>query len=288
VFVHFGGHGLGCVSREGKVLWTSRELEYHHQHGPGGSPVVFEDLLILNCDGTDVQFVVALDKATGKVRWKTDRKHISEARLAGEKNAPMGFSTPLIIEVGGKPQLVSTGADHVVAYDPRTGEEIWWSEYDGYSLVPRPVFGHGMVYVCSGYNSPVLYAIRADGRGNVTATHVAWKLERGAPHNPSPLLVGDELYVVSDAGVASCLHAKTVKPHWQQRLGGNYSASPIYADGRIYFQSEKGMTTVIKPGKKFERLATNQIAGRTLASLAPSDGAIFLRTDRALYRIERR
>lgn len=288
VFVHFGGHGLGCVSRDGRVLWTSRELKYHHQHGPGGSPVVFEDLLLVNCDGTDVQFLVGLNKTTGKIVWKTERKHVSEARLAGEKNAPMGFSTPLLIEVDGKTQLVSTGADHVAAYDPRTGEEIWWSEYDGYSLVPRPVLGHGMVYVCSGYNSPVLYAIRIGGRRNVTDTHVAWKLERGAPHSASPLLVGDELYLVSDGGVATCLDAKTGKQHWQKRLGGNYSASPILAAGRIYFLSEKGTTTVIKPGRRFEQLAVNQVTGRTLASLVASDGAMFLRTDRALYRIESR
>jgi len=288
VLVHFGGHGLGCVSRDGKVLWTSRELKYHHQHGPGGSPVLFEDLLIVNCDGTDVQYVAALEKTTGKIVWKTPRKHISEARLAGEKNAPMGFSTPLVIEVEGKPQLISTGADHVAAYDPRTGEEIWWSEYDGYSLVPRPVFGHGMVYICSGYESPVVYAIRVGGRGNVTKTHVAWTRERGAPLNPSPLLVGEEFYLVDDGGVATCLDAKTGREHWQRRLGGNFSASPILAGGRIYFLNETGVTTVIKPGKTFQRLAVNRVTGRTLASLVASDGAIFLRTDEALYRLEER
>ncbi len=287
VFVHYGAHGTGCVSRKGRVLWTTR-MKYNHRHGPGGSPVVFENLLILNCDGTDVQFVVALDKTNGKEVWKTPRKHISLARRSGMKTAAMAFSTPLLIRVAGETQLISTGGDHVAAYDPRTGKEIWWSEYDGYSLVPRPVYGHGMVFVCCGFNSPVLYAIRVGGRGNVTQTHTAWKLDRGVPHNPSPLLAGKELYFVNDRGVAMCFDAKTGQRHWQQRLGGNFSASPILADGRIYFLDEKGAATVIKPGRKFQRLATNQVEGRTLASLVVSDGAIFLRTDQALYRIEKR
>jgi outer membrane protein assembly factor BamB len=288
VFVHYGAHGTGCVSRDGKVLWTTRELKYAHAHGPGGSPVFFEDLLLLSCDGTDVQYVVALDKRDGRVVWKTPRKHVSDARIRGEKNAPMAFSTPLIVDVDGRPQFISTGADHVAGYDPKTGEEIWWSEYDGYSLVPRPVAGHGLVYVCSGYGSPVLYAIRLGGRGDVTKSHLAWKLERGAPLNPSPLLVGNELYIVSDGGVAMCLDAKTGHRHWQERLGGNFSASPIFAGGRIYFLDERGKTTVIQPGTTLQRLATNQLDGRTLASPVAVDGAIFLRTDQALYRIEQR
>jgi outer membrane protein assembly factor BamB len=285
VFVHYGAHGTGCVSREGKVLWTTRELVYEHRHGPGGSPVVFGNLLLVSCDGTDVQFVVALDQRDGKIVWKTPRNHISEARIRGEKNAAMAYSTPLLVEIKGRTQLISTGADHVAAYDPKTGEELWWSEYDGYSLIPRPVVGHGMVYVCSGYDSPALYAIRLGGSGNVTRSHAAWKLQRGAPHSASPLLVGDELYIVSDAGVAMCLDAKTGRQHWQQRLGGNFSASPIYADGRIYFLDERGKSTVLKPGKTFQRLATNQVAGRTLASLVAIDGAILLRTDEGLYRM---
>jgi outer membrane protein assembly factor BamB len=285
VFVHFGGFGTGCVSTRGELLWTTRELKYAHQHGPGGSPVVYKNLLLLNCDGTDVQFVVALDKATGRVVWKTPRQHISAERLRGEKNAAMGFSTPLLVEVQGRTQLVSTGADHVAAYDPQTGEEIWWSTYDGYSLVPRPVYGHGLLFICSGFNRPVLYAIRPDGRGDVTSTHVAWSLDRAAPLTPSPLLVGAELYLVSDAGIATCLDAVTGRQHWQERLGGNFSASPLFADGRIYFLDERGTTTVIAPGTKFQLLARNALQGRTLASLATADGAIFLRSDTHLYRI---
>jgi outer membrane protein assembly factor BamB len=230
--------------------------------------------LIINCDGTDVQYVVALDKKNGQVRWKRMR------------DGQMSYSTPLVIGVGGVDQVVSTGANRVVAYEPRTGEEIWWSRYNGFSLVPRPVFGQGLVFICSGYDSPSVYAIRPDGKGDVTSTHVVWSLQRGAPHNPSPLLVGDALYIVSDKGILSSLDAKTGKIHWQQRLTGEFSASPVYAGGRIYFLNEEGETTVISPGAEFNKLATNTIDGRTLASLAISERAIYLRGDTHLYRIQ--
>jgi outer membrane protein assembly factor BamB len=284
VYVHFGTHGTGCLSTEGKIIWT-KILKYNHVHGPGGSPVIFEDLLIINCDGGDTQFVYGLDKRTGEIRWKTPRAHIGEARLAGRANVPMGFSTPLLVEVGGVTQVVSTGADHVAGYDARTGKEIWWSSYDGYSLIPRPVVGHGLVFVCSGYNNPLLYAIRLGGKGDVTETHAEWSLKKGAPHSPSPILVGSELYVVSDGGVATCLDAKTGKEHWQKRLDGNFSASPIYAAGRLFFLDENGATTVLAPGTEYKELAKNQVTGRTLASLVPLEGGMLLRTDKHLLRI---
>jgi outer membrane protein assembly factor BamB len=183
-------------------------------------------------------------------------------------------------------QVVSTGADHVAGYNARTGEELWWSTYDGYSLVPRPVVGHGLIYVCSGYNKPLLYAIRLGGQGDITDSHAAWSPERGAPHKPSPLRVGDEIYVVSAGGIATCLDAKTGDVHWQERLGGNFSASPLLAGGRIYFLNEDGETIVIAPGKQFNELARNEVAGRTLASLTPLEGALLLRTDTHLYRFE--
>lgn len=276
VYVHFGDNGTACLSAEGKVLWRNQELVYAHGHGPAGSPVLYKDLLIVNCDGTDKQFVAALDKRTGKLRWKTDRK------------GRMAYATPLVIRVGGQDQVVSTGGDAVVAYNPADGEEIWRVRYDGYSEVPRPVYGQGLVIVSSGYDSPVLYAIRPDGRGDVTETHVAWTINKAAPLNPSPLLVGEELYSVSDNGIVICVDAKTGEQHWQKRLPGNYSASLLEADGRIYITNETGLTTAIAPGKEFESLASNQLDGRTLASLAVSGKALYLRTDTHLYRIEDR
>ena len=285
VYVHFGTYGTACLSRAGDILWKAK-LDYEPQHGPGGSPVLFENLLIINCDGTDIQFVVALDKNSGDVLWKTPRTHASEARLTGKKSPPMAFSTPLIIEHQGQPLVISAGSDHVAAYDARTGKEVWWSQYDGYSVVPRPVSAHGMIFVSSSYDGPELFAVRLGGQGNVTDSHVAWTLKKGAPHNPSPIVVDNEIYVVSDRGILTCLDAVDGKKHWQKRIGGNFSASPIYVDGRIYLTDEKGNTTVIQPGKKYVELAKNSIGDRTLASLAPLNGGMLIRTQDYLYRIE--
>jgi len=156
----------------------------------------------------------------------------------------------------------------------------------GWSIVPRPIYGHGLVFVTTCYDSPILLAIRPDGAGDVTGTHVAWRMRRGAPHTPSMLIVGEELYMVSDNGVARCVDAKTGKEHWQERLPGGYSASLLYADGKIYFQNETGVATVVKAGRTYEQLARNTLDATTLASYAAADGALFLRTDKHLYRFE--
>ena len=276
VYVHFGADGTAALSTSGEVLWKTR-FDYESQHGGGGSPVLYNDLLIFNCDGNSVDaFVVALDTRTGKERWKRDRR----------RPADQAYTTPLVITVNGRDQLISVGAYRAGAYDPATGREIWRVSYDdGFSNVPRPVFGHGLVFIATGFQVPSLMAVRADGEGDVTRSHVAWTLSRGAPFTPSPLLVGDELYVVSDTGVLTLVDAVSGRVHYQQRLGGNYSASPVLADGRVYFLSEEGVATVIAPGKMFNRLAVNRLDGATLASMAMSDGAIYVRSDSHLYRI---
>jgi outer membrane protein assembly factor BamB len=200
--------------------------------------------------------------------------------------ADQAYSTPLAIRVADRDQIVSVGAFRAAAYDPDSGKEIWRVGYaDGFSNVPRPVFAQGLVYIATGFQEPSLLAVRPDGTGDVTRSHVAWTLRRSAPHTPSPLAVGDELYVVSDLGIATCLDAATGRTHWRERLGGNYSASPVFADGRIYFLSEEGVATVIAPGKELRKLATNTLDGSTLASMAVSDRSIFIRTDTALYRL---
>lgn len=160
------------------------------------------------------------------------------------------------------------------------------ARYTGFSNVPRPVFGHGLVYICTGYHQAELWAIDPSGSGNVTDSHVVWRFAQQVPNNPSPILVGDEIYVVSDKGVATCLDARSGEEHWRERLGGNYSASPIYADGKLYFWSEDGLSSVIRPGTTFDLVTTNQLDGSIMASPAMVDGAILLRTDTHLYRIE--
>jgi outer membrane protein assembly factor BamB len=274
VYLHFGAYGTACITQSGEIVWKTR-LDYDNgQHGPGGSPVIYDNLLILSCDGQDVQYVVALDKLTGKVRWKKLREGYQ------------AYTTPLVVRLPSGDQVISPGAFRAVSYEPRTGKEIWQVRYgDGFSNVPRPVYGDGLVFICTGFQQPSLLAVRLDGRGDVTKSHIAWTLKRGVSLTPSPLLVGDELYMVSDNGVASCIDAKTGAPYWQVRLGGNHSASPIYADGRIYFLSEEGESVVIAPGKEFKALATNQLDGPTLASMAVSNGSIFVRSQTHLYRL---
>jgi outer membrane protein assembly factor BamB len=276
VYLHFGPFGTACMKNSGEIVWRAH-LRYSPQHGPGGSPVLFENLLIVSCDGLDTQYVAALDTATGKVRWKSSRP------------GNQAYVTPLVIEAGGRTQLIAPGAFRATSYDPRTGKEIWWVRYgQGVSYVPRPVFGAGLVFLCTGFFEPEVLAVRPDGTGDVTKSHVAWSLKRGAPLTPSPILAGDNLYVVSDNGIATCMDAASGTIHWRERLGGNFSASPVYADGRIYFLDEDGRATVIAPGKQFQKLATNQLDGRTLASIAVSGRALFIRTDKNLYRLEKR
>ncbi len=274
VYLHFGANGTACITQTGEIVWKTK-LDYDNgQHGAGGSPVIYDNLLIVNCDGQEMQYVVALDKQTGKTRW---RKYRTGAQA---------YSTPLVVKLPAGDQLISIGAFRTFAYEPRTGKELWNVSYgDGFSNVPRPVYGHGLVYICTGFQQPALLAVRVDGKGDVTKSGVAWSLKRSVSLTPSPLLVGDELYLVSDNGIATCVDAKTGAQHWQMRLGGNHSASPIYADGRIYFLSEEGESTVIVPGKQFKALAKNQLDGQTLASMAVSSGSIFIRSQTHLYRL---
>jgi len=275
VYVHFGAQGTAALSTTGDVVWKTRLL-YESQHGNGGSPVLYGDLLIVSCDGFDEASVIALDKQTGKKRWQTLRP----------QPWSQAYSTPLAIHVGDRDLIVSVGAFHAVAYDPQNGKEIWRVDYpEGFSNVPRPVYGAGLVFITTGFQQPSLLAIRPDGKGNVTKSHVAWTLSRGAPLTPSPLVVGDDLYVVNDAGIASNIDARTGAIRWQHRLGASVSASPVFADGRIYFLDEEGKTTVVNPGPSFQQVAINSLDGAALASMAVASQSFFIRTGTHLYRV---
>ena len=277
VYVHFGHQGTAALDMDLNVKWR-KQLSYKPVHGNGGTPIVVDGKLIFSCDGAADPFIVALDTKDGSQVWKTSRKSDASRKFS--------FTTAQAIEVNGATQIISPGSNVVYSLDPNTGNLIWKVRYDGYSLIPRPVFHNGLVYICTGYKSPKLIAIRPDGVGDVTDTHVEWIVKSAVPHTASLLLDGDELYMVSDKGIASCLDAKTGDVVWKERLGGSFSSSPLMGAGRIYFQDEKGKATVVEVGRKFNVLAKNDLGERTLASYAAINGALLIRTADALYRVE--
>lgn len=288
VYVHFGCYGTACLdTKAGKVVWARQDLPCNHWRGAGSSPILYENLLILTFDGYDLQYLVALDKKTGKTVWKTDRHHDFGTDDGDRKK---GYSTPAVFDIGGKPQLISPASAAAVAYDPLTGKPIWWVKYPGHSPAMRSLYSNGLVYVSSGAGKELI-AIKPDGKGDVTATHVAWKTNKGIGHKPSPLIVDDLIYVVNDGAIASCLDLKTGAQVWSQRVtGSGYSASPLYADGAIFFFAEDGSATVIQPGREYKELAKNKLDGGSECKSTPAMAgkSIFIRTDSQLYRIEQR
>lgn len=280
LFCHFGSLGtIGLRLDTGDVMWT-RQFAIDEITGPGSSPVLCGELLVLTCDGADEQFLVALNKHTGAEVWRTSRPAID----ATDGKLRRAFSTPLLIEYGGRRQLISPGAQWVAAYDPTRGNELWRVRFgDGYAVVPRPVFRDGLVYICTGYLKPQLWAIRVEGSGDVSDTHVVWRFERQVPEIASPIIVEGEIYFVSSRGIATCLDAATGELQWQQRMEGTYAASPLAADEKLYFTSQEGTTTVVLPGRQYRELARNQLFGRTRASLAVAGESLLIRTDAALH-----
>jgi outer membrane protein assembly factor BamB len=295
VYVSFGAPYTGCLdSATGEVLWRRTDFVCNHFRGAGSSPLIYRNLLILHFDGSDRQYVVAMDKQTGKTVWMTSRSvnfHDREAgtdQLTREGDFRKAFSTPVIADVEGQPLLVSLGSMALYGYDPLTGAERWRVEAVGsHSGACRPVLGHGLVFSPMG-SGLELWAVRPDGHGVVTDTHVAWKHKRGVPRRPSVLLVDDLLFMVDDGGIATCLEAQTGKEVWKQRLGGNYSASPIYCVGKVYFFDQDGKATIIKASREYQVVAVNRLEDGFMASPAVSGRALFLRTKSALYRIEDR
>ncbi|MEM7384937.1 MAG: PQQ-binding-like beta-propeller repeat protein, partial [Verrucomicrobiota bacterium] len=278
LYVHFGHMGSACLTAEGEIVWKSRKLPYAPVHGNGGCPILVGEHLIFSCDGKEDPFVAALKKDTGEVAWKTPRDTVAKKTFS--------FSTPSYFEIDGVPQVISPGSNGVMAYDPRSGKELWRCSYDGYSVIPKPLYAHGLLFVGTGYDDATLMAIKPGKTGDVAGDHVAWTIRKRAPHTASFLVIGDELYFVADNGTATCVDARTGDIHWQQRSGGRaFSASPLYADNRIYLQDENGKGIVLAPGKEFKVLAENQLEGRTLSSYAAIDSALIIRSETHLYRI---
>ncbi len=292
VYVHFGSAGTACLATgTGKVLWQRNDLPCRHYRGASSSLVSFENLVILTFDGADLQYLAALDKKTGATIWKTNRSvawndENVPGPMAKDGDLRKAHSTPLIATVGGKPQMLSAGAKAAYGYDPRTGKELWKVQYADWSVAPRPIYDRGLAFFVTGLMKKELWAVKPDGQGDVTDTHVAWKLKTHVGKYASPILVDGLIYTAAEESFISCVEAATGQVVWTERIGGQYAASPIYADGRLYFFSQDGTTTVLKPGRTFEVLATNTLANGFMASPAVSGKAFYLRTKTDLYRVE--
>jgi outer membrane protein assembly factor BamB len=286
VYVHFGAHGTAAIdTTDGKVLWTRQDLPCDHFRGPGSSPILFENLLIVNFDGFDLQYVVALDKNTGDTVWKQDR-NIDYGKDNDNGDAKKAYGTPRVIEVNGQLQLVNPSAGATISYDPRTGKEIWRVMSGGMNASARPLWANGMIYATTAAGGWQLFAVRPDGTGDISKSHTVWKQPKAIPTRSSPIMVDDLIYMVNDAGIFSCVEAKTGKSVWTERVGGNYTSSPVYADGKLYFFSQDGECPVLAPGRKFNLLAKNELIGGCMASPAVADNALLVRTRTHLYRIE--
>ncbi len=284
MYLSFGSYGTACLdTHDGKLLWQRRDLPCNHFRGPGASPILYENLLILDFDGFDFQYVIALDKATGRTIWKTDRS-IDYGTNDGDMKK--SFSTPLVIEAAGRLQLISACSKAAFAYDPRTGKELWRVRHPGFSTAARPVFGGGLLFLNTGFGKADLLAVRPEGEGDLTGSNIVWRQTKSIGSKPSPVFVDGLLYQVHDAGVATCIDAKTGKEVWSKRLGGDFSASPIHAAGRIYFCDENGKTTVVKAARKYEELAANTLDDGCKASPAVAGQSLLLRTKTDLYRID--
>jgi len=301
-YAHFGSYGTACVdTASGKVLWQRDDLKCRHYRGPSSSVVLFDNLVILTFDGVDLQYTVALDKLTGKNVWKTDRdvqwndqdvtgKGAEEAKRMLDGDHRKAHSTPVVFTAAdGRQQLLSVGAMAAFAYDPRTGDTLWRVNFEDFSAASRPLYGDGIAYLVTGGPHAELWAVRTDGTGNVTDTHVRWRLNSRVAKTASPLLIDGLIYMVSDDGIINCIDAGTGEPAWSRRIGGRFAASPIFAAGsepRVYFCDQDGKTTVIKPGRKFEQLAANTLDDGCMASPAVDGRALILRTKTHLYRLE--
>ena len=283
VYVHFGDAGTACLDQEsGETVWLRRDIRCDHMVGPGSSPILFEDLLVFHVDGIDVQFVIALDKATGETRWETVRNVDLTDR---EPDLRKAYSTPIVVASEGREVLISTGAEATFGYDPRTGEELWMLRHGGFSMSSRPVAGDGLVFLNTGFNKPRLIAKRIGGSGDVSQSHVAWSTLKSTPTMPSPILHDGLLYMVSDNGMASCLDARTGEERWRERLDGAFSASLLLVDDRLYAFDRDGVCTVLRAGGTFEVLARNELSDGCMASPIVVGDRLIVRTQNALYAL---
>jgi outer membrane protein assembly factor BamB len=284
VYVHFGAHGTACLdTKTGKPIWQRQDLKCDHFRGAASSPILWQDLLILTFDGFDFQYLIALNKETGKTVWRTDRKFDY-----GTDNGDVmkAYSTPSAVDTGKRWELISPSAGATAAYDPRTGQELWRVKSMGMNASCRPVVGGGVAFIGTADGGMGFFAVRLGGEGDVTSTNVAWKQPKGAPRYASPLFVDGLVYTGNEKGIVSCLDPGTGEIVWQERLGGLFMPSPVFADGKLYFFTEEGKCHVLAPGREFKLLATNTLTkGNIMASPAVAGKSLIVRTTEGVYRI---
>jgi outer membrane protein assembly factor BamB len=293
VYIHFGSYGTVCLdSSTGALIWQRTDLQCRHYRGPGSSPVLYNDLLILTFDGVDLQYVTALDKRSGKTVWKSDRQikwndldENGEPKREGDFRK--GFTTPIVIDACGTPQLISPASTTLFAYAPESGKELWRTRNAAHTPAVSPIFADGLVLAVTGHGAAEMWAVRPDGRGDVTDSHVAWRVTgKEVPQTPSPVALNGLLYMLADRGTLSCIETEGGQILWTENLGGNHIASPIHDGERIYLFSLSGKATVIRAGRTFEKLAENKLDDGFMASPAVDGNALILRTKTHLYRVE--
>ncbi len=290
VYVHFGNMGTACLATDtGKVFWRTTDLHFRLTHGPASSPILFQNLLILQFDGPKEKVVIALNKQNGEVVWQRHRSAPYRENTLNHQ----AHTTPVVAKFRDGWQLITVAADQTHAYNPLTGDELWHVRYEGFANVACPILSRAKAsddsdaaFIVTGFGKTELWKIRLDGKGNVSESNVLWRARKQMPKLPTPVLVDGRIYMVNDQGVALCLDAETGERFWETRLGGNYSASPVFGDGKVYFASEDGKVTVMQPGEKPAIVGENQLAGRIKATPAIVGRGIFVRTDQHLYRIE--
>jgi outer membrane protein assembly factor BamB len=283
-WVHFGSYGTACLRVDsGEVIWERRDLPCSHHRGPGSSPLLDDQgRLFIHYDGFDLQYIVALSAETGETIWRRDRD-IEYGTDNGDQMK--AYSTPIIIDVDGERQLISSTSKAVIAYGPDTGEEIWRVLYDEFSATAQPLFDGETVYISTGFGKSQLIAIDPSGKGDITDSHIIWDAPKGIGSKPTPLLQDGLIYNVHDAGVASCMDAETGETLWTQRFGGLFSASPLGANGLVYWFDHDGACYVTRQGREFELVAENHLDDGCMASPVPLTDSLLVRTRSALYRI---
>jgi outer membrane protein assembly factor BamB len=292
VYAHFGSLGTACIrTTDGTVVWKRTDLKVNHVQGPGSSPVLYKNLLILHYEGTDIRYLIALDKTTGKQVWRTDRPEEPYKPLPsiGKK----AYVTPLIINVKGTDMLFSNGSAVCCAYDPMTGTEIWRVVRGAESTVPMPFSENGIVYFCTGSmeDTPPTYsemlAVNPDGRGDITAANVLWKRRDDIAHTQilTPVIKDGLIYTVSTRNLLMCLDALNGKEIWSERQRSDHNASPVYVNGNVWFFSIKGEVLAVKAGRKHETVARNQMDSGIWATPAFVRNSVILRTEKYICRI---